>query len=794
MLLSMNWISDFVDLSGLDKKSLIHNFTLSTAEVEDIIVKGEDTYGVIVAKIVSIENHPNSKKLHLLKVDTGKEVLDIVCGAPNVREGMLVALATDGGSVSGHPISAATVAGYTSYGMCCSMAELGLSDDNSGIWDIEKDLPGGVALGTDIKEIFDIDDIVFEVDNKSLTNRPDLWGHYGIAREFATITGRELKCPATMDLGKYATLPEVAVDVKATDLVWRYSAIKVENVTRKVSPANMRIRLFYCGSRAINFLADLTNYVMMELGQPMHAFDLAKVDKIEVQTFPDGCKFTTLDGIERNIDDKMLLITSDNAPVAIAGVMGGDASKIEDTTTSLLLESATFDGVSVRKTTTRLGLRTDASQRYEKMLDPELCEFATKRLLAILAECDTGAVVISAFTDKYVNKYPEITLEFDRRYVDRYTGIDIPNETIVTTLRGLGFDVVVDADKFTAKVPSWRSTKDVTIKADIIEEITRIYGYDNFDVFTSKSPLTPIRREVLKSGEDRMKDLLVKSYRLHEVHSYIWSDSAKNAELGIETPKNVSIINAQTPDHAHLRVSMIPTLLNFAKENKGYRDDYGIFELGHTVEGLDDDGNCRELHKLGTVLYSKVRDEEALFLECRDAALEICRDILHKTPEFVSAEPDYDFEHPVNSFDITVDGVKVGYVSVPHPTVLANIDKKCAVAFFEISTEAFASVTAGRNAYVQPSKFPAIDIDLTFVADVSSVVLTDVKNAASAVSDGLLTSVTMKDVYTDSEGVTALTLRFGFVSNEKTLSKQELSGTIDAICGELSKMGLTLKV
>ena len=793
MLLSMNWISDFVDLSGLDKKSLIHNFTLSTAEVEDIIVKGEDTYGVVVAKIVSIENHPNSKKLHLLKVDTGKDVLDIVCGAPNVREGMLVALATAGGAVCGHPISVATVAGYTSYGMCCSMAELGLSDDNSGIWDIEKDLPEGTALGTDIKDIFDIDDIIFEVDNKSLTNRPDLWGHFGIAREFATITGRELKCPELLDLDAYSTLPEVAVDVKSTDLVWRYSAIKVENITRKLSPANMRIRLFYCGSRAINFLADLTNYVMMELGQPMHAFDLAKVDKIEVQTFPEGCKFTTLDGVERNIDDKMLMITSGDVPVAIAGVMGGDASKIEDDTTSLLLESATFDGVSVRKTTTRLGLRTDASQRYEKMLDPELCSFATARLLALLREFDTGACVISCFTDKYVNKYPIITLEFDRRYVDRYTGIDIPTEKILTTLRGLGFEVTLDGDNFTAKVPTWRATKDVTIKADIIEEITRIYGYDNFEVFTSKSPLTPIRREVLKSDEDRMKDLLVKSYRMHEVHSYIWSDSAKNSELGIETPKNVSIINAQTPDHAHLRVSMIPTLLAFAKENKGYRDDYAIFELGHTVEGLDGEGNCREMHKLGVVLYSKVRDEETLFLECRDAALEICEDILHKTPEFVSAERDYDFEHPVNSFDITVDGTKVGYLSVPHPTVLGNIDKKCAVAFFEISTEAFASVTAGRNAYVQPSKFPAIDIDLTFVADVSAVSLGAVKAKAEAVSDGLLTSVTMKDIYTDAEGVTALTLRFVYNSPEKTLSKQELSGTTEAVCRELETLGLVLK-
>ena len=789
----MNWIGDYVDLSGLDRKSLIHNFTLSTAEVEDIVVKGEDTFGVVVAKILSVENHPKSKKLHLLKVDKGDEVVDIVCGAPNVREGMLVALATDGGSVSGHSISVATVAGFESHGMCCSEAELGLSDDNSGIWDIEKDLPTGVKLGTDIKEIFDIDDIVFEVDNKSLTNRPDLWSHYGIAREFATITGRELKPLSLASVDGYASLPAVEVAVKATELVWRYSAIKVENITLKTSPANMRIRLYYCGSRAINFLADLTNYVMMEVGQPMHAFDNRKVDKIEVQTFKNGLSFTTLDGTERNIDENMLMITSGDVPVAIAGVMGGDASKIEDDTTSLLLESATFDGVSVRKTTTRLGLRTDASQRYEKMLDPELCRVATERLLKLLFECDGGARVISSFTDVYVKRYPTVTLDFDKKYVDRYTGIDIPCDRIETTLKGLGFKVVREGDSFTVTVPSWRATKDVTIKADIIEEITRIYGYDNFDVFTSDSALKPVRKETLKSEEDRMKDMMVKTYRFHEVHSYIWSDDAKNKELGIKTADNVRVINAQTPDHQYIRISMIPTLLHFVKENKSYRDEFGIFEIGHTVEGLRPDGSCNELNKLGAVLYSRNAGEEELFLRARDAVIELCTDILHKQPEFVSGEAEYDFAHTVNCFDILVDGVKLGFISVPHPVVLGNIDKKCAVAFFEICTESFASVKAAANKYKEPSRFPAIDIDLTFVADVSAVVFSEVVKASKAAAGELLCDVKVKDVYTDGDGVSALTVRFSFVSAERTLTKQELTPATEAILGALAPMGLALK-
>ena len=789
MFLSMNWIGDFVDLSGLDRKALIKNFTLSTAEVEDIIEKGADTHGVVVAKILSVENHPESKKLHLLKVDTGNEIVDIVCGAPNVREGMKVALATSGGAVCGHEIKPAKIAGYTSYGMCCSEAELGLSDDNSGIWEITDD----IALGTDIKDVYGVEDIIFEVDNKSLTNRPDLWSHYGMAREFATITGRALKTPELLDTKQFENLPPVLVDVKATDLVYRYSAIKVENVTRAVSPVNMRIRLYYCGSRAINFLADLTNYVMMELGQPMHAFDNAKVDKIEVQTFPAGLKFTTLDGVERNIDENMLMITSGDEPVAIAGVMGGDASKIEDNTTSLLLESATFDGISVRKTTTRLGLRTDASMRYEKMLDPELCRVATERLLKLLVDCDGGARVISSFSDAYVKHYPTITLAFDKKYVDRYTGIDISTETIEKTLTSLGFALTRDGDSFTAVVPSWRATKDVTIKADIIEEITRIYGYDNFEIFTAESPLLPVRKEVLKNDEDRMKDLLVKSYRMHEVHSYIWSDVQKNKELGIETPENVRVINAQTPDHQYLRVSMIPTLLSFVKENRSYSDSFGIFEIGHTVVGLRENGECNEQNKLGAAFFSKTESEEALFLRARDAAAEIATDILHKMPEFVSAEPDFDFEHPVNSFDIILDGKKVGFLSVPHPVVCENIDKKCAVAFFEINTEKFAKTAEANVKYKEPSKFPAIEIDMTFTANVGDIVFATLTEKAKAAAGGLLADAWLKDIY-EADGASAVTFRFAFSSNERTLTKQELAPATDAIASALAELGMTLKV
>ena len=555
----------------------------------------------------------------------------------------------------------------------------------------------------------------------------------------------------------------------------------------------MRIRLYYCGSRAINFLADLTNYVMMEIGQPMHAFDNAKVDKIEVQTFPAPFHFTTLDGTERQMDEQMLMITSADAPVAVAGIMGGDASKIEDDTTSLLLESATFDGVSVRKTSTRLGLRTDASMRYEKMLDPELCKVATERLLYILKECDPDVRVISSFTDAYVRKYETITLTFDKHFVNRYTGIEISNETILTTLTNLGFAVALADDVFTVTVPSWRATKDVTMKADIIEEISRIYGYDNFAVETSVGAIYPVMKEREKSDEDRIKDLMVKAYRMHEVHSYIWQDQAKNAELGIETEKNVRIINAQTPDHQYLRSTMIPTLLSFVKENRAYSDSFGIFEIGHVVEGLKENGYCDEYKKLGAVFFDKRASEEEVFLKARDAACEVVEDILHVSPTYTECQAPADYMHPKNAYNIVVDGEIVGTLSVPHPIVLNAIDKKASIAFLEINTVKLSRHKVTPTKYAEPSKFPAIDIDLTFRAERESVTFDSVKAKAFALAGELLNKVVVHDVY-ESESECALTLRFTFSSNEKTLSKQELQPVIDKLTEGLAEENLVFKI
>ena len=788
MFLSMNWISDYVDFTGLDKVDYIHKFSLATAEVEnEIFFKGSEISGIVVAEIKSVEPHPDSKKLHLLKVDAGEaELTDVVCGAPNVRVGMKTAFAKVGAKIGEIEIAPRPLAGFMSYGMCCSEAEIGISDDNSGIMEITDD----VANGTDLKDVYEIDDIIFEVDNKSLTNRPDLWGHYGIAREFAALTGRPLKPLDTADLEAYNELQKV--DMKIEDpLCQRYSCLQVENIKRSVSPVNMRIRLFYCGMRGINFLADLTNYLMLEMGQPMHAFDSRKVGKIRIKRFDNPFVFKTLDGMDRKIDENTLMICNDDTPVAIAGIMGGLDSEIVEDTTTLTLESATFDAASIRKSTVRLAHRTDASMRYEKSLDPEMTVPAIARFLYLLQQYDGGVQVVSALTDEYAYHYPQVDLTFDKAFVDRYTGIEISNDTIVKTLESLGFAVTLSGDDFDVKVPSWRATKDVTMKADIIEEITRIYGYDNFEINTTRSPLYPVREDVVKSNEDKIKDILVKRYDLHEVHSYVWAYADEQKALGIPVEENIKLANATNPNIETIRRTMIPTQLCQVKTNVGYATEFGIFEIGRVVDGVDSDNLCVEYKKLAVTLYSKTAEIRDLYFKLRDMLAVIADDLKHLPLDYQTAEPAHSYEHPVNLNTVLLDGKEIGTIGIVHPVVSRKIDKKSNIVFAEIDMDAFASVKNASISYDEPSKFPPMDYDISVIVP-AGVFFRDLKKCWENEGGEILKSTRIVDTY-DTDHFHSITIRFEFSSAERTLSSNEVQEIMNRVIENLKSIDVNLR-
>lgn len=785
MFLSMNWISDFVDLSGLDKLDLIHRFSLSTAEVEnDIFFKGSDISGIVVAEIKSVENHPKSEKLHLLKVDIGEaELADVVCGAPNVRVGMKTAFAKVGAKIGEIEIAPRPLAGFMSYGMCCSEKEIGISDDNSGIMDITDE----VKNGTDIKDLYQVEDIIFEVDNKSLTNRPDLWGHYGIAREFAALAGRELKPLDVVDLKQYDSLPKIDMKIE-DDLCQRYSCLQVEDIHTNISPVNMRIRLYYCGMRAINFLADLTNYLMLEMGQPMHAFDSRKVEKIRIKRFSEPFVFQTLDGIDRNIDENTLMICNGDTPVAIAGIMGGLDSEIVEDTTTLTLESATFNAASTRKSTVRLAHRTDASMRYEKCLDPEMTVPAIARFVKLLTDTDKDAKVVSSLTDEYAFKYPQVTLDFDKAFIDKYTGIDIPSETIVHTLLSLGFGCDNDGDKFKVTVPSWRATKDVTIKADIVEEITRIYGYDNFEVHTAETPLYPVRESVEKTVENRIKDMLVHRYSLHELHSYVWAYTDEYKALGIEVEDNIKLVDATNPNIETIRRSIVPTQLCQVKTNVNFAPDFGVFEVGKIVNGLKSDGLCDEQKKLCVTLFSKTKSLETLYFELSTMLSVIADNIKHKALEFTPKQAVHSYEHPRNLNTVSCDGVVLGEIGIVHPNVSKKIDKKASIVFAEIDVTAFACISDAGIHYEEPSRFPAIEVDLSFITETFAPIGKAIENAKCP----LIKKVEVTDTYRDANGK-SITTRITFSHPDKTLTRDEVMEVANSIIKELAKENIALK-
>ena len=419
MIISLNWIKEYVDLSGIDEDTLVKRFGLSTAEVESVQHKGKDIENVVVAKILTVENHPNSNHLHILTVDDGSgKPVQVVCGAPNVRVGLKTFFARVGANVCGVKIKPAKLAGVESFGMCCGGNELGIEADTTGIIELDD----AATIGQSIKDILPVEDVLIEIDNKSLTNRPDLWGHYGIAREFSAIFNRPLKPLNLQDLHQFDNLKSLDIKVE-TKNCFRYSGITVDCITRKTSDALIKLRLCYCGMREVNFLADLTNYVMLEVGQPMHAFDNDVVKGVVVCENKQPVQMETLEQQVHTVAAGSVLICDENRqPVAVAGVKGGLKSGITDKTKSLFIESACFDCAAIRKSSRSIGLSTDASLRYEKSLDPQLCETATQRMLCLLKQHNPQMQVTSRFTDVYNFKYPTYNLQIDADFISKRGG------------------------------------------------------------------------------------------------------------------------------------------------------------------------------------------------------------------------------------------------------------------------------------------------------------------------------------------------------------------------------------
>ena len=786
MFISLNWIKDYVDLSGIDLKELVNKFTLSCAEVEGYEEKGKNVSGVVVGRILEVKDHPNSKKLHLLTVDVGSSVLNIVCGAPNVRVGLTVPVAVVGAQVGEIKIQKAMVGGYESYGMCCSAHELGISDDHSGLMELDESL----KTGTNIKEILDIDDFIFEVDNKSLTNRPDMWGHYGIAREIAALVKRDLK-PLNLWNEKNDLSPvKVQVDAKEC---FRYSTATMENITRKVSPLNMQIRLYYCGMRGINFLADVTNYIMLELGQPMHAFDNNLVKDIQVELARENTKFITLDEQERNLPAGSMLIKSAGEPVAIAGVMGGLKSGISDETNSVLIESACFDAYSVRKTALNIGLRTESSARYEKSLDPENTMIALRRFINIVTTYDKFSRVSSGITDIYNYRFPKLSIEITKDYIDKFIGIEIPENQILDILARLQFEVVVQGKgNYVVDVPSFRATKDIQGKADIVEEISRIYGYDNIKPTTTSQVIKPVDKLREVGLEYEMKFALAERYNLSETHSYIWYDNELNKTLGINPTSVIKVINSIQKDNNEIRSTMVPTMLKVVAENKNEFDSFGAFEIGRVVKELNEDGTVNETKSLCITLASKGNREEQL-LKLKEIVEYIVRYIAKVDLKIQKGACQLDYINPSNFYEFYSGEEYLGYIGFAHPLVERKLDSKIAVALCEIDFTKLCEMEEKEYKMEKVSKYPKSEFDFNFLIP-SNMLYSEIEKIATSVQSDLNYAVSLLDIYEpENSEFKSYTIHYTVVNFDRTMTGEELENFHKLVIQTFNKKGISLK-
>ena len=806
MKVSLNWLNDFVDLRGIAPAEIMSRLSLVTAEVEGYEARGLHVQGIVIGQIVTCVKHP-TKNLNVLTVNNGEAVVPVVCGAPNCRVGLKVAFAKVGSRIGDMQIGIVNIAGHESHGMCCSALELGIGTDHDGIVEIDDNAKVGQTLQ---QAIPDIVDTVFEIDNKSLTNRPDLWGHYGIARELSVIFGRPLKKHSVADLDKYNDLPKVPVQIENKEHCLSYGAIKMDNVTRVKSPLSMQARLFYCGCNVYNFLVDLTNYVMLELGQPAHAFDASRVGKISIGNIAPGSKFTTLKDQEINTEADMLFIKSDGVPVALAGVIGGKNSEITpskgymwgslDTsgTRDCVFELATFDATNIRVTATKLGLRTDASARYEKSLDVNLNKIAAGRLLKLVSTYDKGAKVASCFNWIVAKPVKEISLSVSKDYLQRFAGVQFNYADVKKKLAGLGFSPKVTAKDISVTVPSWRATKDVTMQADIIEEIVRTFGYDKVVATAPIAEVKPVKRSQRDKVFYKLKNLLADKYAYSEVHTYLWNDTKLFKQLSIETPSHLRVVNSCIKDDDAIRSELIPHMIATAFKNRAMGEAF-VFEIGRVCSGIAKDGNAIEEMHLACVASKKGVAAEVLYKQQAEMIADILDIIGYRVTFNLGESKPESYFHPKNFASIwaaSKDGpgvpAKVGSIGIVHPNISGVFSPQTGVSCLSVNLTALGDVPLVEKLQRRISKYQKNVLDFTFKTD-------KIYGKVQAIFDEfvspLVHSFKLKDVHVWGDGDGALksyTLTFTVGSAEKTLTADDINAVVASVIAHGKAHGLQI--
>ncbi len=710
MKFSYRWIAELVDGLATPPEDLERLVTVKTAECEAIEAVGTHFTGVFAARILSVESLPNGRN-KAVRIDVGnKKEVTVVCGAPNVRPGLLAPWIRPGVSLDGKLIDLVMIDGVESEGMLASAAELRINRDHSGLLELRNVQPGDPLPGLS-------PDWVIDIDNKSLTHRPDLWGHHGMAREVAAITQRQLIDPVDMNLLPKG-IAQFSAQIVDPALCSRYSGLTFTGVQVGPSPLWLQARLQNIGLNPINNIVDVTNYVLAELPQPMHAFDADKLagETIYVRTARRGERLIALNGDTYELSETDLVIADASGPVALAGVIGGADTAISESTTRIFLESANFQAARIRSTSSRHKLRTDASMRFEKSLDPHNTLRGLARAVRLFRDVCPGIYASGGVTDTHTVLTPALPIALSTDFVVRKLGNPISTGQIVDILSSLGFGSVETAPgMLVVTVPSWRATKDISVEDDLVEEIGRMLGYDEIiptppTVATVVPPVNHMRLYVRKLRRE------LADQGFTEVYNYSFTGTADVQDFGLPIQSHLALKNPIAAELTHLRSSLIPGLFKNVVSNVRNYSDFRMFEIGNEVNTTGKDNLAQESTHAAAALYDAHGNEQDFF--------ELKRVLNCLFPSIhLKAAAARTYEHPARTAEIEWYGSVIGRIFELHPSMLEAEDIEGRAVLFDVDV-CIAQEVANRGAikYTPVRKFPTSGFDLSVVTDLRTPV------------------------------------------------------------------------
>ena len=786
MKLSTNFVKDYVDID-VDLKTHAEDMTRVGNEY-DSAEKLINATKLVIGEIIECVDHPDSDHLHLCKVNIGTEVLNIVCGAPNARTGIKVIVAQDGAELPEITIKRGMIRGQESNGMMCSLAELGL--DHKFLTQADKDgiaeLGADAVVGEDPIKYLGMDDNV--IDFELTANRGDLLSVLGMAYEIGAIYDKPVK---EVDLSHEEHKEDInnsfSVEVK-TENCKMFLAKKAENVVIKESPTFIKNRLIACGIRPINNVVDISNYVMLELGQPLHFYDADRLgNKIVVRMAEPNEKLTTLDEIERELDDTDIVIADATHGVGLAGVMGGLETEVENNTQNVIIEAAIFDSVKVRLTSKKI-VRSEASNRFEKGLDPARTYMAIERACHLLEKyADAKIVTGTVVYDETENQEKEIELLFQN--VNDVLGTVIPNEEILNVFRKLGFTYIVNGEKVTVKVPTRRL--DISIKEDLIEEVSRIYGVDNIE---GKLPVVPMRKGNYDKTQREIRNKMI-ALGLNETLSYILINDKEVHKFTLDEFEELKLLDPITEDRNTLRYTIIPSLYKIYEYNNARgQKDVSLFEIG---KGFYKKG---EVYGEDTKLCALMTGKYSLGLNnTKNVDFYAVKGVVEEVLDYLGYAGRYSFikdnmpkeMHPNQTAYINVNGTNVGIIGKLHP----NVTKED-VYVFEINLDELFQKKVGKMKYKEISKFPSIKKDVAFVVD-KNIISKDIEKVIKSAGGSLLTEIEVFDVYTGTnvaENKKSIAYSLTFVDNKKTLTDEEVNSLMEKVMNTVcNKLGAEVR-